>query len=202
MRNCVVINLKKDEIIVRIAEQADHQEVIKCMEEKIPQLSKMYKEEKVPIFVTGKVLKEKELEEIKALIKKQIKVDIKFDSPMEMGLSEIRRVYERDTDTSETKYHKGSLRGGQKIEYEGSIVILGDVNGGAEVIAGENIIVVGALRGLAHASAKGNRKAIIAASSIETPQLRIANLLKEMEEEDKISRCACAYINEDKIVIE
>ena len=94
---------------------------------------------------------------------------------------------------------------GQKVEYEGSLVILGDVNDGAEVIAGENIIVLGILRGLAHAGAKGNREAIIAASSIEAPQLRIANIIKEREREEILedARRTYAYINsETKMIIE
>ena len=56
-----------------------------------------------------------------------------------------------------------SLRSGQKEEYSGSIVICGDVNAGAEVIAGGNIMIMGALRGLAHAGAHGNTMAMISA---------------------------------------
>lgn len=203
MENCVSINLKKEEIIIKIAEQAEHEEVKKCMEEKISQLSKMYKEEKIPIFITGKVLKEKEMEEISKLIKREIDVEIKYDSPKEMGLSEIKKVYEKDTNKSETEYHRGSLRCGQRIEFEGSIVIIGDVNGGAEVIAGENITVLGTLRGLAHAGAKGNKKAIIAVSSIDTPQMRIANLVKEIQKyELPHKKSMYAYIKDNEIIVE
>ena len=67
---------------------------------------------------------------------------------------------------------------------DGSIVVLGDVNRGAEVIAGDNIVVLGNLRGLAHAGAKGNKKAMIASHKIEAPQLRIANIVKEIEKEE------------------
>ena len=203
MENCVTINLKQEEIIIKIAEQASHEEVLECMKQKIPQLSKMYKEEKIPICVIGKVLKQKEIEEIQNIIKEKIDVEIKFDSPKEMGLSEIKKVYEKDTETSETKYYKGSLRCGQKIEFEGSIVVIGDVNGGAEVIAGENVIVVGTLRGLAHAGAKGNKKAIISASAIDTPQVRIANLVKEIEKEQyQAKKYIYAIVKENEITIE
>ncbi len=203
MENCVTINLKQEEIIIKISEQALHDEVLKCMKEKISQLSKMYKEEKIPIFITGKVLKEKEMEEIKELIKEEIDVDIQFDSPTEMGLSEIKKVYEKDTENSETKYYKGSLRCGQKMEFEGSIVIIGDVNGGAEIIAGENITILGALRGLAHAGAKGNKKAIIAASVVDAPQIRIANLVKEVPKtEVQPKKSVYIYVKENEIVIE
>ncbi len=203
MENCISINLKQGEIIIKIAEQSNHEEMIECLKEKIAQLSKMYREEKNPIFVTGKVLTTKEMEEIKNIIKEEIDVEISFDSPKKMGLSEIKKVYERDTEYSDTKYYRGSLRCGQKLEYEGSIVIIGDVNGGAEVIAGENIIVLGALRGLAHAGAKGNKKAIISATSIDAPQIRIANLVKEVTEVEITSKKhTYIYVKENEIVIE
>lgn len=203
MENCVSINLKQEKIIIKIAGPATHEEAISCLKEKIPQLSKMYQEEKIPILVVGKVLKQKEMEEIKELIKQNIDVEIEFDSPKEMGLSVIRKVYEKSTEISETKYYRGSLRCGQKIEFEGSLVIIGDVNGGAEVVAGENITVLGTLRGLAHAGAKGNKKAIIVANAIDAPQMRIANLVKEVvKDELQPKKCIYAYVKDEKIVIE
>lgn len=83
-------------------------------------------------------------------------------------------------------------------------MILGDVNGGAEVIAGENIVVLGHLRGLAHAGAKGNKKAIIAAQEIDCPQIRISNIVREIEREEVETEqeCKYAYIENDKIVME
>mgnify|MGYP002519645248 CR=1 FL=1 len=54
----------------------------------------------------------------------------------------------KEIEDSKTKFYRGSLRSGQKIEYEGSLVILGDVNGGAEVVAEENIIIKVELNGL------------------------------------------------------
>ena len=201
MENCIAINLKQGEIIIKIAEQVSYEEMVECLKEKVAQLSKMYKEEKNPIFVTGRVLTTKEMEDIKNIIKEEIDVEIKFDSPKEMGLSEIKKVYERDTENSNTKYYRGSLRCGQKMEYEGSIVIIGDINGGAEVIAGENIIVLGALRGLAHAGAKGNKKAIIATTSIDAPQIRIANLVKEVVEVAP-KKHTYIYVKDNEIVIE
>ena len=69
MRNCVGINLKKDEIIIRISENATHADIMECLNKKIPALKKLYKSEKTPICVMGKVLKNKEIEEIKKVIK-------------------------------------------------------------------------------------------------------------------------------------
>ena len=94
-----------------------------------------------------------------------------------------------------------TLRSGQNVNFDGNVVVLGDVNGGAEIVASENIVVLGALRGVAHAGAKGNKKAIIAAETIESPQLRIANLIKEIEKDDE-NKYRYAYIDEDEVILE
>ena len=201
--NNVSINLKKDEVLIKIDDNATQEEIIPELNEKLAELKKMYQDEKTPIRVTGKILTNKELEEIREIIKNVIDVEIKFDTPTSLGLHSITRSYKKDVGTSETTFHKGSLRSGQKIEVEGSIVIIGDVNSGAEVIAGDNIIVVGNLRGLAHAGAKGNKEAIIAASTLEAVQLRISNIVREIDrDEEEVKEHAYIYVDEDKIVIE
>lgn len=202
MNNCVTIVLGKEEITLKINEKAKEEEIVECLEEKIPELKRLYQDEKTPIFVTGKVLKEKEMKIVQEKIQKEIDVKIEFDSPKALGLHEIKRAFSEEIESSETKFYRGSLRSGKKIEYEGSIVVLGDVNAGAEVIAGENIVIVGILRGMAHAGAKGNRKAMISAVSIEAPQLRIADIIKETEKEDEQKRKTYAHLEENKMVIE
>ena len=184
MRNPVGISMKKNEIIIRISEKAKHDETIECLNKKIPALKKLYQTEKNPIVVTGKILKNKEIEEVRKIITDEIDVNITFDSPKALGLHSINKVFEKEIETSETKFYKGSLRSGKKIEFEGSIVVLGDLNTGAELVAGDNIVVLGALRGLAHAGAKGNKKAIISANEIDCVQIRIANIVKEFEKDD------------------
>lgn len=203
MRNPVGISMKKDEIVVRISEGAEFIEIMECLNKKIPALKKLYKTEKTPITVVGRVLKNKEITEVKNLIQENINVEVNFDSPKVLGLHGIKKTFEQEINNSETKFHKGSLRSGQKIEFEGSLVILGDVNAGAEVIAGENIVVLGVLRGLAHAGAKGNKKAIIASNLIESPQIRISNIVKELEKEEQEQNYRCAFIDEkDEIILE
>ena len=112
----------------------------------------------------------------------------------------MKKTFETKTEISETKYIKSSIRSGQVEEYSGSIVIMGDVNAGGEVVAGGNIAVVGALRGLAHAGAKGNRKAIIVASSLNTTQIRISNIVKEMNETEYTD--AWVAIEKDEIIVD
>ncbi len=202
MKNCVSINLKKDTIVIKINEAAEQTEIIENLKRKIPELKKLYQDEKTPITVTGKVLKSKEIDEIQELIQSKIDVEIEFDMPKSLGLHSITKTFEKKIATSETKFHRGSLRSGQRIEAEGSLVVIGDVNSGAEVIASDNIIVLGALRGLAHAGAKGNKQAIIAAGVLDTVQIRIANIIKEINREET-PRIKQAYISveNDKIII-
>lgn len=203
MKNLVSIQLKKENIVIKLKEDAEQDEIIECLKKKLTELKKLYKDEKTPILVSGKVLKNKEIDEIKALIKEKIDVEVDFNMPKTMGLHSIRKTFDREINNSETKFHRGSLRSGQKVEAEGSIVIIGDVNSGAEVIASDNIIILGALRGLAHAGAKGNKQALIAAGLIDTVQIRIANVVKEINrEEEPMHKQSCASIIDEKIVID
>lgn len=201
--NNISINLKKDEVLIKIDDNAVQRKIVSELVKKLKDLKKMYQDEKTPIRVTGKVLTNKELEEIRKIIKREIDVEVKFDTPTTLGLHSITRSYKRDVGKSETTFHRGSLRSGQKLEVEGSIVVIGDVNSGAEVIAADNIAVIGNLRGLAHAGAKGNKDAVIAASVLDVVQLRISNIVREIDrDEDGIREHAFVYVDEDKIVIE
>ena len=203
MKNCVSINLKKNEILIKISENAEQREIVESLKKKIPELKKLYKDEKIPITVTGKILKNKEIDEIQNLIKDKIDVEIEFDMPKALGLSSITRTFNKEIGISETKFHKGSLRSGQKLETEGSLVVLGDVNSGAEVMASENIVVLGSLRGLAHAGAKGNKQAIISAGLLDTVQIRIANIVKEIDrDEEPMHKQAYVFVDNDSIIIE
>lgn len=205
MKACINISMKKDQVIIKIDDNAEQKDIIANLKKKMIELKNLYKEDTTPILITGKILKNKEMEEIQGLIKRFIDVQIDFDSPKVLGLHGIKRSFYKDIATSETKFHKGSLRSGQKIEFEGSLVIIGDVNPGAEVISGENIVVLGELRGLAHAGAKGNRDAVIEAVEIDATQLRIADIVKEIEKEETEIKTikTSAYLNDNgEMVIE
>jgi len=77
---------------------------------------------------------------------------------------------------------KGPLRSGQRVYAENNLVIFGDVNPGAELIAGGDIIVMGTLRGVAHAGVPDDGAAIIAALSLKPTQLRIGHFISRSPE--------------------
>ena len=203
MKNCVSINLKTDKIVIKLSDEAKQEELVESLKKKLPELKKLYKDEKTPMNVTGKILKNKEIDELQNIIKEKIDVEIEFDSPKTLGLHSIKKTFDKEIAMSETKFHRGSLRSGQKLESEGSLVIIGDVNSGAEVMASDNIIILGTLRGLAHAGAKGNKQAIIAAGLIDTVQIRIANIVKEIDrDEEPLHKQSCVSVADNQIIIE
>jgi len=73
------------------------------------------------------------------------------------------------------KWIKGPLRSGGRVLYEGNVVVMGDVNPGAEIVAGGSVIVWGRLRGVVHAGAQGDEKAVVCALELAPTQLRIAS---------------------------
>lgn len=80
-----------------------------------------------------------------------------------------------------------SLRSGQKVEHSGDILILGDVNKDAEVIAVGNIIIMGTLRGIAIAGALGDEDAVVVALKMEPQQIRIGKKIAISEESERVS---------------
>lgn len=204
MKNCIDIQLKRNEVWIKIKESAQEKDIYESLNEKIVDLKKLCRGENVQIKVKGKALKNREIAEIQEIIEENIDVNVEFDTPKVLGLHGIKRTFNQEIEASETNFHRGGLRSGQRVEAEGSLVIIGDVNSGAEVIAGENIIVLGEIRGLAHAGAKGNTKAIIACNRIDCPQIRIADKIKEFERaemlDDEIK--SYVYVENDEIIVE
>ena len=99
---------------------------------------------------------------------------------------------------------KRTVRSGQCIQYDGNIVVLGDVNPGSELIASGNIVVMGALRGVVHAGATGSEQASVAAFRLQPTQLRIANHITRPPEGDYLppDQPEIARIKDGVVVIE
>ena len=200
MLNNIKITQTTNEMIMNVSVIAQIDEIIDEIQYKLPKLKEFYLTSKIPMRFTGRLFSDEEILKIKALISNELNTEIKFNGISDiLGLHAIKKTFEADTGISETKFIMNSLRSGQREEYQGSIVICGDVNYGAEIIAGGNIMVLGALRGLAHAGANGNTMAFISANFIDVTQIRIANLVREVGE--KIDRCPICKIEKNEIVI-
>ncbi|MBM4429029.1 MAG: septum site-determining protein MinC [Chloroflexi bacterium] len=80
-------------------------------------------------------------------------------------------------DWSEGVLLRRTLRSGQSIQETGHVVVIGDVNPGAEIFAGGDVIVWGKLRGMVHAGALGNSEAVVCALELRPTQLRIGTCI-------------------------
>ncbi len=80
-----------------------------------------------------------------------------------------------------------SLRSGQRVEHGGDILILGDVNKDAEVVATGNIIIMGTLRGVAIAGALGDEASVVVALRMEPQQIRIGKKLAISDDSERES---------------
>ncbi len=102
-----------------------------------------------------------------------------------------------------TKFIRKTVRGGQCINYNGNIVIIGDVNSGAEVSATGNVIVLGTLKGKVSAGTNGNEKSVIAAFFLQPEMLKIGKLMAmSPDDNDKPKYPELAKIKDGYIMVE
>ncbi len=97
-----------------------------------------------------------------------------------------------------------TVRSGQVIRHAGTVVVIGDVNPGAEVIAEGDVIVWGKLRGVVHAGASGDENSIVGALILAPTQLRIGGYIARAPDEKRPSSwpAEIARVREGQIVVE
>lgn len=102
----------------------------------------------------------------------------------------------------EAAFVQRTIRSGQVVRHHGHITVIGDVNAGAEVIAGGSVVVWGRLRGTVHAGALGDRAAVICAIELRPTQLRIADLIARAPDGAASGVPEVARIDGDQIAVE
>jgi septum site-determining protein MinC len=113
-------------------------------------------------------------------------------------------VTQRDPrESDDTLFIRRTVRSGQAIHHNSNVVVLGDVNPGAEIVAGGDIIVWGVLRGMVHAGYPDNEQSVVCSLYLSPVQLRIAHLLSRPPEGFEAQpRPEVAMIRQDQIVVE
>ena len=99
------------------------------------------------------------------------------DELKESYMKQVVEGRQGDRDFNTGRFYKGTLRSGQVLESETSIIILGDVNPGATIVSKGNVVVLGSLKGTIHAGAVGNEDAFVAALNMSPVQIRIADAI-------------------------
>lgn len=187
----------RDGVIVTVKGPGSYEVVKKAIEVKLRKSSDFFRNGNIYIDFSNAHIDKIRQDEIKQMIFDNFGVTIRnLDSGKPKifnGINEGR-----------TKFVHNTVRSGQSLEYQGNIVIIGDVNAGGQIEAAGNIIVMGALRGMVHAGTSGNQNAIIAAFSLQPTQLRIANVISRAPDGKNLKpRCPeLARIKDGNIVIE
>ncbi len=170
----------KDGISVIINQYKSYAEIKERIKNKFESAGDFFNGTKLKIRFQGREFEETERDEIVTLVAEMLgkDADIEFD---------VRTVKEEalELNNGMTDFHRGTIRSGQILKGEGHLVVFGDINPGAEVIAKGNIIVMGSLRGTVHAGCEGNRDAIIAALNLQPTQLRIADIISRSPDDDE-----------------
>lgn len=189
--------------IVNIDKFNGFNEMLDNLVEKLSKGKKFYKGSTLCITIKLSSLNERDVESLKAVLFEDIGIkDIVFEDKevkdKEPETKIFNGVYE-----GRTKFVRKTVRGGQSIEYQGNIVIIGDVNSGAEVYAGGNIIVLGRIKGNVFAGIGGNRKAIIAAFSLQPEVLKIGDIITISPDDFEVPQYPeVARVKDDEIIVE
>jgi septum site-determining protein MinC len=228
MRNDgVTIKGTKEGLLIILDRELEFSLVLKRLEDKITKVENFFAGAQTIIDLSGRSIQPEQLEQLENLIRHRYGIEItkiinqahpgnKEEGEMLNGVVASNRsingpnlqnrkvVLSENDDQLSTLFVKRTLRSGQCINYDGNVVVLGDVNPGAEVIASGDIVVMGVFRGVAHAGAKGNEKSIIVAYSLQPTQLRIANIITRPpdEETSESNQPEIAKIKEGIVIIE
>ncbi len=95
-----------------------------------------------------------------------------------------------------------TLRSGHSIKHPGHVIVIGDVNPGAEIISGGNVVVWGRLRGTVHAGAQGDENAIVCALDLSPTQLRIADQISITPPQRRKPKPEIARLVNGKVIAE
>lgn len=177
-----------------------------CFDDMLPELLEklskgktFYKGCTFRVTINLKSISERNMEKLKSILLDEIEVkEVIFEEKNTKEVRTFNGVYE-----GKTKFIRKTVRGGQTVNFPGNIVIIGDVNSGSEITAGGNIIVLGSVRGNVSAGASGNRKAIIAAFSLQPEVLKIANIITISPDDcEKPQYPEVAKIKDEEIIVE
>ena len=115
---------------------------------------------------------------------------------------EETRFASKDPDDETALFINKTIRSGARIEFPGHVVILGDVNPGAEIVAEGNIIIWGRLRGAVHAGSKGDENAKVCALDFAPMQLKIVEESVNVKKKKENPGPEMAFIRDERVVIE
>jgi len=177
MGNNVIFKGSNGKLIIILNPTIPFQELKDHLVKKLEKSKQLLMGYETALEFKGREISEEEELELLDIVNKTVDINILFVSDgNELASKEIKDVVNIVSEGM-TKFHIGTLRSGEILEYPGNIVVLGDVNPGSIVKAEGNIVVIGTLNGVAHAGTEGNDEAFIVASNMNPFQLKIDEIL-------------------------
>lgn len=205
-------------LILIMRGEDDFETVYDRIEKKLESSGRFFKGASIAVKYRGRKLVPKQEEKIKELLSRKTGAEIKsFEEDTAQEEKEraeaekshekpkLKLMFFKGLEEGMTKFYKGTVRSGQLISFEGNLVIIGDVNPGGEILATGNVVVMGSLRGMVHAGADGNKKAIVAALCLQPTQLRISDVITrppDTKENRQGLIPEMAFVKDDVVYIE
>ena len=204
MRNPVLLKGNNFGLTIVLDPNMDFPSLIEKIGEKFHQAKDFFNSKKqIAVKIEGRSLTSEQMEEmidvifensaltIAYVMEDDKLVDTSFRQAVEARLHGGKTVSNRnipDLNVGEGQFYKGTLRSGQTLESDGSVVVIGDVNPGASVQAAGNIVILGCAKGNVFAGTGGDDKAFIAAFDMQPMQVRIGKLIARCSDGDKGKR--------------
>lgn len=214
----VVIKSNKYGLIVILDGKLPFEELKKEVAAKFSASARFFGDAQMAVCFQGRELTLDEEMELAEVMSENCQIQIVsiLDEDKDMETRMQRAVESRDEEQGDLmnlqdgRFYKGTLRSGQVLESETSVIILGDVNPGARVISKGNVIVLGTLKGNVFVGAAVNESAFVAALSMDPIQIRIGDVIarssdktaekKKKKKADETPRIA--YVENGNIYIE
>lgn len=210
----------KEGILITLAGK-DWQEAKTGLVEKIQENQAFFQGAQLVLDVGSEVLGSKALEELRAVLAKDdvhlygvlSQSLVTSEAAQKLGLvtqlDKPKHKYEQkllplDTALSGEQavlIHR-TMRSGFTVTYAGHVVVLGDVNPGAQIVATGSVIVWGRLRGTVHAGAEGDQTAVVCALDLSPTQLRIATKIATTPQDHAEPKPEVASILDGQIIAE
>lgn len=209
MNNSVIIKGNKYGIIVVLNPDLPFDELKLIITEKFKESSKFFENAKMAISFEGRNLSNEEQRDILDIIGENTDMHIvcvmENDPDTEENFKKTVEQKLMELSNSTGQFYKGILRSGASLEFETSVIIIGDVNHGARVVSKGNIIVLGSLKGNAFAGATGNTNSFVVALDMSPTQIRIADTIARAPDnpvKQEFKETKIAFLEDGNIYIE
>lgn len=180
MKNSVILKSFSSGISVIMDETTPYEQLLKDIEQKFKEADSFFKNASVAISLEGRILNEQEEREILNVITQSSRLNVLClmgrDEEKNIKFLGIQNNLTFQKDENCGQFYRGTLKDGQSIETEHSIVILGDVCEGCSVYSAKDIVVLGSLLGEAYAGAAGSNNHFVVALDMNPEKLRIGDL--------------------------